>query len=35
MINMVGCSVNYFSTMHDFYSCLPRMVNQLKLDDKT
>jgi hypothetical protein len=35
MINMVGCSVNYFSTMGDLDSCLPRIVNQLELDAKT
>jgi hypothetical protein len=34
MINMVGCSVNYFSTMGDLDSCLPRIVNQLELDAK-
>jgi hypothetical protein len=35
MINLVGCSINYFSTMRDSESCLPRMVNQLELDAKT
>jgi hypothetical protein len=35
MINLVGCSVNYFSTMCELDSCLPRMVNQLELDAKT
>jgi hypothetical protein len=35
MIYLVGCSVNYFLTMCDLDSCLPRMVNQLELDAKT
>jgi hypothetical protein len=35
MINMVGCSVNHFSTMYDLDNCLPRMVNQLEFDAKT
>jgi hypothetical protein len=34
MINLVGCSINYFSTIRDLDCCLPRMVNQLKLDAK-
>jgi hypothetical protein len=35
MINLVGCSVNYFSTMCVLDSWLPRMINQLELDAKT
>jgi hypothetical protein len=35
MINLVGCLDNYFSTMCELDSCLPRMVNQVGLDAKT
>jgi hypothetical protein len=32
MINLVGCSVNYFPTMCELDSCFPRMINQLELN---